>query len=129
MSNPVVVYTDGSCFPNPGKGGWAYIALLNDIEMQDSGCIDNTTNNVMEMTAVIQALQALKEYPHIAIFSDSLYVINCARGVWKRKANTSLWGLYDVLAIGKTIEFFWVKAHNSDVYNERVDKLSRQARN
>lgn len=120
------IYTDGSCVPNPGKGGWAYIALLGDEEISLYSGEKYTTNNKMEMKAVIEPLKTFKEYKKFHIFSDSLYVINCAQGIWKRKANLDLWTEYDKLSKGKDILFEWVKGHNGDKYNEMVDKLAKR---
>lgn len=121
----LVIYTDGSCIPNPGDGGWAFIALEKDYEIHVSGGSKNTTNNVMELTAVIQAL---KMYPNIQKFhfySDSQYVINCALGKWKKNKNIELWKQYIVLSKNKKIKWTWVKGHTGDHYNEIVDKLAR----
>jgi len=122
----IVIYTDGSCSPNPGKGGWGYIAVFSDHDIYGSGSEKHTTNNLMEMTAVIEALKEFRRYTHFTIYSDSKYVINCASGVWKRKANLRLWEQYDKYAKGKSISFTWVKGHSGDHYNELVDKLSTE---
>lgn len=119
------IYTDGSCSPNPGKGGWAFVALFPDYEVHINDTENKTTNNIMEMTAVIEALKTFKNTKAFHIFSDSLYVINCAQGIWKRKKNLELWGEYDKVANGKDILFEWVKGHNGDFYNELVDKLAK----
>ena len=122
----IVIYTDGSSVPNPGKGGWGYIAVFSDHDIYGSGCEKHTTNNLMEMTAVIEALREFRDYTHFTIYSDSKYVINCASGLWKRKANLRLWEQYDKYAKGKSISFTWVKGHSGDHYNELVDKLSTE---
>jgi ribonuclease HI len=85
-----------------------------------------TTNNKMELTAVIEALKMYSQNINFHIFSDSLYVINCAQGKWKRKANLDFWGEYDKVSRGKNIIFEWVKGHNGDKYNEMVDKLAKK---
>lgn len=122
----IVIYTDGSCVPNPGKGGWGYIAVFPEYDIYSSGSEKHTTNNLMEMTAVIEALREFKGYTHFHIYSDSKYVINCASGLWRRKANLELWEQYDKYAKGKIITFTWVKGHSGDHYNELVDKLSTE---
>ncbi len=119
------IYTDGSCSPNPGSGGWGFIALFPDCEIHSSGRNPQTTNNIMEMTAVIQALQTFPLRNKFTIYSDSRYVINCAQNLWKRKKNQKLWEEMDRLLEGKTIQWIWVKAHNGDHYNELVDKLAK----
>jgi ribonuclease HI len=125
IDNELVIYTDGSCSPNPGKGGWAFIALLDGYEFHVNGKNDWTTNNVMEMTAVIEALKEFSTQKRFKIFSDSQYVINCATGKWKRNKNIDLWAEYDLYSKGKMVTFQWVKGHNGDHYNELVDKLAK----
>ena len=126
------VYTDGSCLPN-GVGGWGFIILPSPItnytEYQVCGAHDDTTNNRMELQAVIEALSF--EIPNLTqkpfsfkIYTDSKLTMNCAKGDWKRKANLDLWTIYDSVSKGKRIEWEWVKAHNNDHYNEQVDKLA-----
>lgn len=123
--NTLTIYTDGSCSPNPGKGGWAYIALLENLQIENYGGSIHTTNNIMEMTAVIEALKDFKDTQKFKIYSDSLYVINCAKKIWKRNKNIELWNEYDTLSKNKEITFIWVKGHNGDIYNEMVDKLAK----
>lgn len=122
----LTIYTDGSCSPNPGKGGWAYICLDN--KEIGSGCDVNSTNNIMEMMAVISALEHFKDYPEINIVTDSQYVINCAEGKWKRKANQEFWKRYDECAKNRKIVFTWVKGHGENINNNRVDALANSAR-
>jgi len=122
----IVVYTDGSSIPNPGKGGWAYIILIDDMEIECNGKVEFTTNNKMEITAVIKALEDLKDTKrNIIIYSDSQYVINCAKKLWKRNKNIELWDQYDKFSNGKNITFNWVKGHSGDHYNSKVDILSK----
>jgi ribonuclease HI len=121
----LTIYTDGSCSPNPGAGGWGFIAVFPEHDIQGSGQDPKTTNNIMEMSAVIEALKEFPQFSKFHIYSDSMYVINCAQGIWKRKKNLDLWKEYDKLAKNKTIRFTWVKAHNGDHYNELVDKLAK----
>ena len=120
----ITLYTDGSCTPNPGKGGWAFIAVFDDFDIEDSGKSENTTNNIMEMTAVIEGLSTFPEEKEFTVYSDSQYVINCAQGKWQRKKNIDLWQKYDKISRNKKITFVWVKGHSGDHYNERVDKLA-----
>ena len=101
----IVIYTDGSCKPNPGRGGWGYIAIFPDCEIWANGGLRRTTNNVMELTAVIEALRELDFAKKLHIYSDSRYVVNCAQGKWQRKKNRELWKKYDVYAAGKDIIF------------------------
>ena len=120
------IYTDVSCIKNPnGPGGWA-IAIIEDdgYEYYFSDKNSCTTNNRMELTAVIEAVSSIKEKQECIIYSDSQLIINCATGKWKRKANLDLWKEYDTFSKNKTINFEWVKAHNGNKYNEIVDKLA-----
>lgn len=121
----IKIYTDGSCIGNPGKGGWAFIALTQPEEISLHGGTKLTTNNKMELTAVIEALKAFPEKKQFHIVSDSNYVIKCAKGEWKRKANLDFWKDYDTVSKGKDIIFEWVRGHTGDYYNERVDKLAK----
>lgn len=122
----LTIYTDGSCSPNPGKGGWAFVAILPDCECHVNGGDKYTTNNVMEITAVIEALREFKHIEKFHIYTDSTYVLNCAQGKWQRKKNADLWKKYDSYSKGKDIIFEWVKAHNGNHYNELVDKLAKE---
>ena len=124
----LIIYTDGSCSPNPGPGGWGFIAIFRDCEIHVNEGLKQTTNNVMEMTAVMQALKTFPKQKYFHVYSDSLYVINCAQGIWQRKKNVELWQEYDRLAKGKDIKYEWVKSHNNDYYNELVDKLAKNGR-
>jgi ribonuclease HI len=95
-----------------------------DMEHEVSGGEYTTTNNRMELLAVIEALRFI-EASHVAIYTDSLWVLNCAKGSWKRKANLDMWKEFDQVACKKTIDWNWVRGHNGDTNNERVDKLAR----
>jgi len=132
------VYTDGSCLGNPGRGGWG--AISKDFKL--CGAQPNTTNNVMEMTAIIKALEQClwMEKKHVCIITDSNYVKNGITGWihnWKRNGwktangtdvkNKELWVKMDNLRQELTmIEWRWVKAHNGNPQNEAVDKLARE---
>ena len=80
----------------------------------------------MELTAVIEALSCVNDSEECKIYTDSMLVINCASGKWKRKANLNLWKQYDDMSKGKNIIFEYVKAHNGNYYNEKVDKLAKE---
>jgi len=122
----ITIYTDGSCSPNPGRGGWAYIAVVDDVEICDAGRDNNTTNNKMELTAVIEAIKAFSLEKNFRIYSDSQLTIRCALGTWRRNKNLHLWKQYDKYSKDKDIKFTWVKAHNGDRYNELVDQLAKK---
>ena len=134
----VDIYTDGACSGNPGAGGWGAVIVYKGKEKELSGGEGQTTNNRMELTAVIMALRALKEPCTVTLTSDSKYVVDgitlgWAKG-WREKGwrkadgkaalNPDLWGeLLDLLQIHK-VEFVWVKGHAGHPYNERCDALA-----
>jgi ribonuclease HI len=128
--DPLIIYTDGSCVNK--KGGWAFIAIENAddliFETEDSGVCEDTTNNRMELYAVIKALEfALKsKCKSVQIHSDSLLTINCGQKLWKRNLNLDMWSVFDELAKQIKIEWIKVKGHSGDHYNDRVDKLCGQ---
>ena len=119
------IYTDGSSLGNPGPSGWSFCVLENNEEFFLSGGEEHSTNNRMELYSIIQALKYVKgtEYN---IYSDSNLTINCAKKLWRRKANIDLWEIYDEVSKNKKINYIWVKSHNGNKYNEIVDKLARK---
>ena len=136
----ISVYTDGSCLGNPGNGGWAFLIVGDKNICYRTGFELNTTNNQMELVAVIKALEFLKEFRDISINTDSNYVkqgittwiINWKKNNWKtsRKQpvkNKELWERLDKLNLSKNINWSWVKAHNIDEFNNQVDILARKA--
>jgi len=132
------VYTDGSCIGNPGPGGWGTIIRGPKGEIELSGPESNTTNNRMEMTAVLKAFEYLNHYKlsghKVKVYSDSSLVINTFLKGWKKKANRDIWTKMDkeyVKLLGRENEFewIWVKGHAGHPENERCDKLAQdQAR-
>ena len=118
------IYTDGSSLGNPGPSGWSFCVLENNEEFFLSGGEEHSTNNRMELQAIIKALKYVKGNEYI-LYSDSKLTINCAKKIWKRKANIDLWDIYDEVIKNKKIDYIWIKAHNGNKYNEIVDKLSR----
>jgi len=140
VSEPVEIYTDGACRGNPGPGGWAALLSFAGREKEISGAEASTTNNRMELQAVIGALQALKRSVNAIVYTDSQYV---RRGVlewlpqwkargWKtadRKAvkNQDLWELLDREQARHSIEWHWVPGHAGVPGNERVDRLANAA--
>jgi ribonuclease HI len=134
------IFTDGACSGNPGPGGWAAILRFGDKEKELSGGEAATTNNRMELTAVIAGLAALKRQGPVTIHTDSRYVMDGAsqwlknwkaRG-WKtadRKPvkNEDLWRALDAAMDGHQIKWVWVRGHSGHVENERADQLARDA--
>jgi ribonuclease HI len=140
MSEPVVVYTDGACAGNPGPGGWAW-AVAPGGEPCGSGGEARTTNQRMELTAVLEALRSLgigSEAGPIEVVSDSTYVVNCFRDRWwagwqrngwknsKREpvANADLWKPLIELVLAGQVSFRWVKGHSGDPMNDLVDRIA-----
>ena len=137
----VTIYTDGACSGNPGDGGWACILLYKDSKKELSGGQQNTTNNVMEMTAVIKGLEALKRPCNVNIYSDSSYVVNTFEKGWidnwlkngwrtsdkKDVKNKDLWVKLYELSKTHNITFNKVKGHSDDILNNRCDELARAA--
>ena len=122
-----IVYTDGSCIGNPGPGGWGAIILHNNEKHILKGGEPDTTNNRMEMTAIIKALKWLQDNKistSISLHSDSNLIVQTINSGWKRKANTDLWALMDQHLEGLNITFNWVKAHHKDKLNNEVDAIA-----
>lgn len=132
------IYTDGACSGNPGKGGWGAVLVYNNNEKELCGGEKETTNNRMELTAVISALKAVKEPCEITVTTDSKYICDAVTKGWvygwkkngwrksdkKPALNVDLWEqLLPLLKIHK-VTFNWVKGHNGHEYNERCDKLA-----
>ncbi|MDE5995559.1 MAG: ribonuclease HI [Eubacterium sp.] len=134
----IEIYTDGACSGNPGKGGWGAVLVYGDKEKEISGANADTTNNRMELTAVIEALNALKEPCNVTLTTDSKYVCDAINQEWvyswkkngwkkadkKPALNVDLWEkLLELLEIHK-VTFVWVRGHNGHPYNERCDTLA-----
>jgi ribonuclease HI len=135
----VIIYTDGACDPNPGPGGWAVLLRYGAHEKVLTGSEEKTTNNRMELTAAVQAMEALTRPSQIEIYTDSEYLKRGikewlpgwrARG-WRRKggalANADLWKALDKLTQLHQVEWHWVRGHAGNPDNERVDRLARQS--
>jgi ribonuclease HI len=136
----IEIYTDGACRGNPGPGGWAALLLLGEHERELSGAEALTTNNRMELTAVIRALEALKRPVAARIYTDSQYV---RRGItewlssWKARdwrtadrkpvKNQDLWQRLDEVSASHRLEWHWVPGHAGVPGNERVDRLANEA--
>ena len=133
----VVIYTDGGAAPNPGPGGWAAILKSGEHTKELKGGEINTTNNRMELMAVIAALQLLnRESLDVVIYSDSSYVVNAVEKGWLRnwlrigfkgKKNADLWSMYAAIAAKHNVRFVWVKGHADNPLNNRCDMLATAA--
>lgn len=128
------IYTDGSCQPNPGNGGWGFMIVYDDSTIAYGGYEENTTNNRMEIISVIKAIEVLVEsfssVDKVKIYSDSQYVINTLTKGWQRNKNTDLWSMLDDLISkykGKIL-WQWIKGHNYNRFNETVDQIANLAR-
>ena len=129
--NMVEIFTDGACKGNPGVGGWGAILRFAGTERELFGGVVNTTNNRMELTAVIEGLRALKHIGvTVEIVCDSQYVVCTMTKGWKRKANHDLWQALDAVIAEKqpVLTRRWVRGHAGNPMNERVHKLVMQAR-
>ena len=139
-SSKIEIYTDGACSGNPGPGGWGAVLRWNGHEKELSGGDPETTNNRMEMMAVIKALEALKKSSHVDLYTDSKYVmqgVNEWMTGWKAKGwktankkpvkNQDLWQEIDALIGKHKVTFHWVKGHAGHPENERADELATGA--
>jgi ribonuclease HI len=141
MTNIVEIFTDGACSGNPGPGGWGALLRCKGVEKELSGYNEDTTNNRMELQAVIEALKILKKPCEIQLYTDSKYVMdgvlkwmpNWKNNNWRTSnkkspvKNLELWQELDnILPIHK-IKWNWVKGHAGHAENERVDQLARDA--
>ena len=136
----IEVYTDGSCLGNPGTGGWAFQIFNEGTIINHFGYQLDTTNNQMELTAAIKALEFLQKESEIILFTDSTYlrngitswIVNWKKNNWKNSQrkdvkNKILWEKLDVLNSRKNITWKWVKAHDINEHNNKVDLLAREA--
>jgi ribonuclease HI len=140
VTSPVEIFTDGACSGNPGPGGWAAILRSGKHESELSGGEAHTTNNRMELMAVIEGLRKLKLSSPVTIYTDSRYVMDGASKWlpgWKRKGwktadkkpvkNEDLWRQLDTEMVRHTLEWRWVAGHSGHPENERADQLARDA--
>ena len=137
----VVIYTDGACSGNPGPGGWGSILMYKDNKKEISGGKKDTTNNVMELTAVIEALKLLKFKCKVSVYSDSAYVVNAfnqkwiygwMKNGWKNASkepvkNKELWQELYELTMVHEVNFVKVKGHSDNEFNNRCDEMARNA--
>lgn len=134
----IIIYCDGSCLGNPGKGGWGVIVMVNGETFELYGGESHSTNNRMELTAAIEALKFVDGSTQpIHVYTDSQYVI---KGItewikgWKKKnysgvKNPDLWKELDATVNNRNIKWHWVKGHSGNEYNEKVDILAKKGAN
>ena len=140
MNDKVYIFTDGACRGNPGEGGWGAILQSDNHEKEISGYSENTTNNIMELTAVIKSLQALKKTCDVILTTDSKYVKNgittwihnWKKNGWKTASkksvkNKELWILLDEECRKHKVTWEWIKGHSGHELNERADLLANLA--
>ncbi len=141
MSEKVIIYTDGACSGNPGPGGWGAILMYKNAKKEISGGCKNTTNNIMEIIAVIEALKCLKVESEVQVYSDSAYTVNAfnqkwiygwMKNGWKTSSGTDvknkeLWQELYSLTQKHKVEFIKVKGHADNEFNNRCDELARNA--
>jgi ribonuclease HI len=137
----IIIYTDGACSGNPGKGGWGALLMYGDTTREISGYSPATTNNRMELSAAIEALEALKEPCRVKLYSDSSYLVNAINEGWlkrwivnnwktaakKNVENVDLWKKILKLIKLHDVTFHKVKGHSDNPYNNRCDALAREA--
>lgn len=137
----VTIYTDGACSGNPGPGGWGTILMCKNASKEISGGSKNTTNNIMEITAVIEGLKLLKYPCKVTLYSDSAYVVNAFNQGWiynwvkknwktvgnEPVKNKELWQkLYNLTKVHE-VKFIKVKGHSDNEFNNKCDELARNA--
>ena len=141
MEEKVIIYTDGACSGNPGPGGWGAILMYKGAKKEISGGMKETTNNIMEVTAVIEALKCLKVDSDVQIYSDSAYTVNAfnqgwiynwMKKGWKTASgepvkNKELWQELYSLTKKHKVEFIKVKGHADNEFNNRCDEMAREA--
>ena len=143
MDEKVIIYTDGACSGNPGPGGWGAILMYKGAKKEISGGMKNTTNNIMDVTAVIEALKCLKVESDVQVYSDSAYTVNAFNQGWiynwfkngwktankEPVKNKELWQELYALTKKHKVEFIKVKGHADNEFNNRCDEMAREAIN
>ena len=136
----VVIYTDGACSGNPGPGGWAAVLIAGDYKKEISGGSKNTTNNIMELTAILESLKALRKNCEVELYSDSAYCVNAfnqnwiyswIKNGWKTSdgsdvKNKEIWKEIYELTKKHKVKFNKVKGHSDNELNNRCDELARK---
>ena len=139
MEEKVIIYTDGACSGNPGPGGWGAILMYRGAKKEISGGMKNTTNNIMEITAVVEALKCIKVESDVQVYSDSAYTVNAFKQGWiynwmkngwktankEPVKNKELWQELYALTKKHKVEFIKVKGHADNEFNNRCDEMAR----
>ncbi len=137
----VIIYTDGACSGNPGPGGWGAILMYKDTKKEISGGKKDTTNNVMELTAALEALKLLKFPCEVELYSDSAYLVNgfnqgwiygWQKNSWKNSSkepvkNKEIWEEIYIMTQKHKVKFIKVKGHSDNEFNNRCDEMARNA--
>ncbi len=123
----IEIYTDGGCIGNPGPGGWGAVVVRDGERLELSGGDPKTTNNRMEIMAVIRGLEQTAAGDEVLVVSDSQYVVNTMTKGWQRKINNDLWDALDRLVGERRVKWQWVRGHNGHPLNEIADKLANTA--
>ena len=124
----IYLYTDGAASGNPGPGGYGVVLKCGNLRKEMSGGFAHTTNNRMELLAVITGLEAIRwDGAEVKVYSDSTYVVNTINKSWKRKKNQDLWERFDKAAARLNTSFIWIKGHAGYPENERCNRLAVEA--
>ena len=126
----IQIYTDGAYSPKRNMGGWAFVVVKDDVKIYSEFFPEpDTTNNRMEMQAIIKALHWADQngYKDVEIITDSMYVVGSMTMNWKRKKNIDLWEIMEIVCAGMNITWTHVKGHSGDKYNELCDALAVEA--
>jgi ribonuclease HI len=122
-----VAYVDGTCAPNPGRGGWGAVVVTGEETRELRAREENSTNQRAEIMAAITALEGLDRPAEIEIVSDSMYLTNCGSGQWKRRTNRDLWVRLEEASALHRVKYTWVRGHAGNPGNERAHKLALRA--
>jgi molybdenum cofactor biosynthesis protein MoaC len=118
------IYTDGACSGNPGPGGWGAVVIIEGQQTILKGGVGDTTNNRMELIAVIEGLKCLSPKSNVTVHTDSTYITNTMTKGWRRKANNDLWQELDAVVSKQSVTWEWVRGHSGNPLNELADSIA-----